>query len=373
MNPFFIILIVLIGWLNSFSIPGTLVWMGVIFISVLIHELGHALTALSFGQRSEIELHGLGGVTRRHGPPIKLWQEFLIVLNGPLAGFTLFIFAYQFRLMLGDQPMNMLIYALQITIYVNLFWTIVNLLPVYPLDGGHLLRIVLEGLFGFRGVKIALFISMILSCAVGLLFIKIGALLIAVLFFMLTFESYRNWQSVMSLTEQDQNVDLQNLLKEAEEEMKYGNNAKALLMLNEIRREAKTGIIYMAATEYSAKILADEHRFKDAYDLLEPKKKKLSNEGLLLLHQLAYQTGNWEEAISLGNRAYQNYPNYETAVLNALCHSILGQAQPAVGWLQTAVNQGLPNLSEVVRKREFDHIRHDPQFQNLLNQAQNEG
>lgn len=364
-NPFFLILIVLIGWLNSFSIPGTLVWMGVIFISVLIHELGHALTALSFGQQSEIELHGLGGVTRRRGPPIKLWQEFLIVLNGPLAGFLLFAFAYQIRLMLGEQPMSLPIYALQITIYVNLFWTIVNLLPVHPLDGGHLLRIVLEGLFGFRGVKVSLFISMVLSGVIGLLFIKVGALLIAVLFFMLTFESYRNWQSTMSLTKEDRNVELQERLKEAEKEMQYGNPTVALQQFQKIRSEAKTGIIFMAATECAAKLHFDKGQLNEAYDLLFPYEKKLSNEGLQLLHQISYHLGNWEEAIALGNKAYRNYPNYQTALLNSLCHSILGQVQPAVGWLRTAVNQGLPNIADVLKMREFDHIRNDPQFQKL--------
>src|ERR1700727_855793 len=89
-HPLFWVLAFLIGWLNTSSILLTLVWVGIIVISVLIHELGHALTAVAFGQQAQIELMGFGGLThRRGGKKLKLWQEFLIVLNGPLAGFAL--------------------------------------------------------------------------------------------------------------------------------------------------------------------------------------------------------------------------------------------------------------------------------------------
>ncbi|MCE2982169.1 MAG: M50 family metallopeptidase, partial [Parachlamydia sp.] len=84
--PFFWLLIVMIGWLNTQSIPETAIWAAVIFISVLIHEFGHALTAVAFGQEAEISLVGLGGLTKREGPTLAKWKDFIIVLNGPLAG-----------------------------------------------------------------------------------------------------------------------------------------------------------------------------------------------------------------------------------------------------------------------------------------------
>jgi Zn-dependent protease len=373
LNPLFLVLIGLIGWLNSNTIEGTLIWCAVIFISVLVHEFGHALTAIAFGQEAEIELYGMGGVTKRQGPPIKLWQEFLIVLNGPLAGLALFFFAFEIWNIMGlnEKPMNLWLYALQITIYVNLFWTIVNLMPVHPLDGGHLLRIMLEGLFGTRGIKIAMFISMSLAGVLALLFFKIGALIIGVIFLILTFESYRSWQSAMSLTDHDRDTEIQNNLKNAETAIRSGNYQEALRILTDIRKKTKSGIIYRAATEYTGQVLNEQGLTQEAYDLLKPVRKQLSPEGLSLLHQLAYKLGQWEDAIDLGNTTFQYYPNYQTAVLNALSHAALGQVEPALGWLQTALSQGLPNLSEVLKKREFDHMRNDPQFQHLLDQSNN--
>ncbi len=90
-HAFFWVLILMIGWLNSGSIPGTAIWAAVILVSVLIHEYGHAITAVAFGQIAEINLVGLGGITRRSGGgDLPRWRDFLIVLNGPLAGFALF-------------------------------------------------------------------------------------------------------------------------------------------------------------------------------------------------------------------------------------------------------------------------------------------
>src|SRR4051812_20886609 len=91
--PFFWLLAVGIGWINTFNILGTSIWIGIIFVSVLVHEYGHALTAIFFGQKAQIDLVAMGGITQRHGSKLKLWQDFIIVLNGPLAGLCLGLLA----------------------------------------------------------------------------------------------------------------------------------------------------------------------------------------------------------------------------------------------------------------------------------------
>ena len=364
--PLFWALILIIGWINSFSVSGTLVWAVVILFSVLVHEFGHALTAVAFRQRAEIELSGMGGLTLRHGPPLKFWQEFFIVLNGPLAGILLFFLSYKLRGLLNEHPYPLLVYAVNVAIYVNFFWTIVNLLPIHPLDGGQLLRIFLEAIMGIRGVKIAFFMSMLFSSAVTVLAFIYQEVFLGSLFFILTFEGYRSWKNVLSITDQDHNQELKQLFKEAEQEMRQGSADSAYQKLQKVRDFSKGGVIYMAATEYMAHILNELGKFKDAYSLLLPYSKKLNPESLRLLHRLAYKLGHWEEAITLGNRSYQYYPTHETALLNAFCHSILGQEKPAVGWLKNAIDEGLPNVNQILKKREFDHIRDNPQFQNLL-------
>ena len=137
---------------------GMLIWMGIIFFSVLFHEFGHALTALFFKQEARIQLIALGGVSMFDGPKLKFWQQFLITLNGPLFGFLIFLGA---TILLQFNVSPLVFKILKATQVANLFWTIVNLLPVLPLDGGQLLRIVLEGFFGVRGFKAALLIGAI--------------------------------------------------------------------------------------------------------------------------------------------------------------------------------------------------------------------
>ena len=365
-NPFFLVLIIFIGWVNSGSIPGTLIWMAVVFLSVLVHEFGHALTAVSFGQEAQIELMALGGITQRRGLPLKHWQDFLIVLNGPLAGLSLAFLAFLLREPLRGQPIVSFAYAVEVAFVVNLFWTVINLLPIQPLDGGHLLRIFLEGIFGFSGVKIAYFLSFVLSAIVCLAFISQGLILMGSLFFMFTFEGYRTWASLLAIKEQDQNVSLQGSFKKAEGEMRAGNLEGAYRQFQQIREEAQDGLLFVAATESMAQILSRSGKQQEVYELLHPYQKRLSPEGTGLLHQSAYYSGNWEEAILLGNRLFQHHPGYDVALINALCHAALGQAQPAVGWLRSAIKEGLPNLAGVLKKREFDPIRASQPFQILI-------
>ncbi len=369
--PFFWLLIVMIGWLNSSSILGTAIWSVVILFSVLIHEYGHALTALMFGQTAEINLVGLGGLTKRQGPRLERWKEFIIVLNGPMAGFITFIFAYYLMSFVGEKK-AMLIYALEIAINVNLFWTLLNLLPVLPLDGGHLLRILLEGAFGIRGLKLAFFVSIVLASLIGLYFFMIQQILMGALFFMLAFESYRAWAEVRGMAPQDADQQLQDLVKEGVEELKNGHPQEALAKFSFVRQQAPKGILYVTATQYAARILAEQGNLKPAYEWLYPLKNRLSIEYLRLLQQLAYRIQEWEDAVQVGQQAYQQEPSVDTALINALSYAIMGKAPPAIGWLRCAVQLGLPNVQKIIEKREFDAIRDSDAFQKWLKILPNE-
>ena len=128
--PTFWLFAALIGYVNSLSFIGTLVWIGIIFVSVLFHELGHALTALSFKQNPRIELVALGGLTHHEGVSrLSLWKQFLIVFNGPLFGF-LIVIAASLLLQVPSLAQGMVGSILSLLRLVNLFWTVVNLLPV---------------------------------------------------------------------------------------------------------------------------------------------------------------------------------------------------------------------------------------------------
>jgi stage IV sporulation protein FB len=363
--PFFWFLILMIGWLNSASLLGTAIWSVVILVSVLIHEYGHALTALMFGQSAEINLVGLGGLTKRQGPKLEHWKEFIIVFNGPLAGFLTFIISYLLLSIVGERK-SILIYTLEVAINVNFFWSLLNLLPVLPLDGGHLLRILLEGAFGVRGLKAAFFISIILASLIGLYSFLIQQILMGALFFLLAFESYRAWADVKSMTPEDTDQNLQDLLKEGVEELKAGRSEEALAKFSFVRQQAPKGMLYVTATQYAARISAEQGHLKQAYHWLYPLKNRLSIDYLHLLHQLAYRLQEWEEAVKIGEQTYQQEPSVETAMINALSYAIMGKAVPTVGWLRCAIQLGMPDAQKVIERREFDAIRNSDIFQKWI-------
>ncbi|MBA3957963.1 MAG: M50 family metallopeptidase [Parachlamydiaceae bacterium] len=357
--PVFWILAGLIGWMNAQTLTGTGIWIVVIVVSVLIHEFGHALTAVAFGQNASIDLVALGGVTHRKGEKkLKLWQEFMIVLNGPLAGFSLFLVAYYAHQKISVMPLSPTIKsAVYITAYANLFWTILNLVPVHPLDGGQLLRIVMEAMFGFRGIKIALFLSIILATLMGILFFMLNSILAGSIFLLLAFESYRAWQSSRMLSAHDQDENYQLKLQKALEELKLGHREEAKQQLIDIRSTVQEGIVRAAATVTLAKIVSDEQQLQEAYDLLKPYQKQLGEEDLKLFHHLTYGLQHWQEAAQVGVQVYQEDPSYKIALENALSYVHLNNTKAAVGWLQRAIEDGLPNLHLVLEQEAFAPIR----------------
>lgn len=374
--PFFWLLAVGLGFLNSHTfngyfsagvvpIMGTFIWTAIIFISVVVHEFGHALTAIAFGQKAHIDLIGFGGLTHRHGKKLPFWKEFLITLNGPLAGCLLILVTY-LALKNVTNEKALVTQILWMTLTVNIFWTVVNLLPIQPLDGGRLLGIVLESIFGLKGVKFNLLLSVFFGVAISVFFFATQAFLAGALFLILTFESYRTWKNSLSLTKFDQDIDLQKKLREVEKDINSGHFDDAVPKLEELRSKINSGVIYVTATSHLAEIYYEQGRLKDAYDLLLPLKSQLSDKSLRILHQLAYQLKHYDVAIEIGNPVYQAAPSYETALINAISYSLLNQTQPALGWLQRAIRDGLPNLKAILSKKEFDSIRQTPQFRGFL-------
>lgn len=108
-------------------------FVGVIFVSILVHELGHALVSRGFGVPVDgIWIHGFGGEVR-HGH-CGIGHRVAISLAGPAAGLLLGAGAVV-ALMFVDHPAATAI--LSTAAFVNLFWSVFNLLPIFPMDGGQ--------------------------------------------------------------------------------------------------------------------------------------------------------------------------------------------------------------------------------------------
>ena len=366
-HPLFWALIFLLGWINSEVLNLTLIWACVIFVSVLVHEYGHALTAVFFGQTAKIDLVALGGLTSRSGKHLTLWQDFLIVLNGPLAGLLLF---FCFDYLLGHNPSNnpYVRYAFAVGRIVNLWWTILNLIPIQPMDGGRLLSIILESMLGLKGVKIALFISMVLAGLVAGWAFLTGNVLLGAVILMFLFESYRNWQSTLLLTEVDKDKGMQDLYAEAERETAFGNNEAAEAKLTQILNDTKRGYLYTGAAQLLAGVYAKQGKDQEAIELLQSVEGKLLPDQLMVLQGLYYKTGDYRKAAEAGTAVFKKAPSGDVAVANALTFAKLGELKPTIGWLQAALREG-KGLKQVLKRKEFDSFRNDPQFEELGRQV----
>lgn len=138
----------------------SLLWSSVFTFSILIHEYGHALTALFFGTEPIIVLQAFGGRTLFDTSRMTGKQQFLITLSGPLFQGLLALIAYvllHFNIFSG----YILKYLLFLTMYINSRWLLLNLIPIAPLDGGWLVRYILEKYFGRKGYLASIIIGLI--------------------------------------------------------------------------------------------------------------------------------------------------------------------------------------------------------------------
>ena len=203
-----------------------LIWVGCVFVSILIHELGHALTFLAFGVRSQIVLYGFGGLAIGGDQLDHRWQRIAVSAAGPVAGFlflglvfgavwvrepaTLPVYVAMTKRYIGwpieqppirpavnakvhnekaggpnaakhkdkdddaddapdaerkdiDRDMTRVYWMVAVfdLIFINLVWGLLNLLPVWPLDGGQISREVCQGVTPDHGLYVSLGISLV--------------------------------------------------------------------------------------------------------------------------------------------------------------------------------------------------------------------
>ncbi len=207
-----------------------IIWIAAMFLSILIHEFGHALAMRYYNIESRIVLYHFGGLAipsafrrmdRRapgkngYGPQAQL----LISLAGPVAqlGFAVLVMSIALALkydfyfsswivpLLGidekelQTPTNAAVYAaINFSIYPSVAWALLNLLPVLPLDGG---RIAQHGLTIYQKQD-ALYEATVLSCVVAALValwgFNNGDQFLGIMFMMLGFSNFQNLRGGIS-------------------------------------------------------------------------------------------------------------------------------------------------------------------------------
>jgi Zn-dependent protease len=132
--------------LGAFSYVAGLAFAVLLYLSVLLHELSHALSAKAYGLPvRSVTLHFLGGVTEIDGDPQTPGREFVISIVGPLTSLAIGGIALSLTQIAPD---GLLLFVVQALAGANIVVGLVNLVPGLPLDGGRVLRAAVWGISG---------------------------------------------------------------------------------------------------------------------------------------------------------------------------------------------------------------------------------
>jgi Zn-dependent protease len=207
-HPLFWLVGLLLGYGGGTDGLSLIIWFVALFGSILIHELGHALMIRRFGRDAYIVLYAMGGLAIEGRPqssfgspwsfesytgfqprPRTPQEQIIISAAGPGIQFLLaaivvaFVYATQGRIhpawdrfiplpvpelggaMADNAGLHLLVWYL---LYINIFWALMNLLPVLPLDGGQIALQFLVQKDPWGGMQRALWLSVITGAAMAL-------------------------------------------------------------------------------------------------------------------------------------------------------------------------------------------------------------
>ncbi|MDQ6625239.1 MAG: site-2 protease family protein [Verrucomicrobiota bacterium] len=175
-----------------------------LFVIVLLHEFGHAFACRQVGGIAErILLWPFGGIAFVRPPPrpgAELWS----IAAGPLVNVALFpllALARVFVFRSGAAFSSPDLYRLVVMIgYINVAILIFNLLPIYPLDGGQILRSLLWFPFGrIRSLQIASVIGLAGGALLTIYAFTTGSIWLVFMTFFLLTQAVTGWQRAKAL------------------------------------------------------------------------------------------------------------------------------------------------------------------------------
>ncbi len=410
--------------------PRVAVFVSIGVVSILLHEFGHATAAAMFGGKPTIELRGMGGLTAPgFTTAVGRRRTAIVIMAGPGAG--LFAGALVWLIAQPDTfwprvDDDLATYAISIALWMNIGWSLANLLPVLPLDGG---RLVVEALPGdeFTRTRRGYLISGITGVVAGVAMFFIGFLFGPVLFAMLATQSFGNWRRMsrfrsqrniaaeVSALQQRLMVGDSTAIKPLEaftNEPQIGPVVRSMLAEHHARlgdQSAARSILGHAADNmpsatFLVETLASQGE-RGVDSLIEAFRRApsplaarhlvigLDSSGRLadlpgLLRSVgvgqpspvpnvlgvmasaqatAHELGLYEVAVDLAATAYEREPNADGLIaFNAACSlAKLGQHDLAVQWLQSAVQRGLPDISLIDSDDDLAALRGLPAFRAL--------
>jgi len=331
-------LIAVLGALGGTPQQG-IAWVLVVLVSVLLHELGHAMTMMAFGYAPRIELYMMGGLTfwptgARPGPG----QRLLVSLSGP--GIQLALGAavlVGWKVLAVPQEWNWLLVDI---LWVNFGWALINLLPVLPWDGGQAVDSAITLKFGPQP-KVVGVISMLFGAAIIGLAVWKQQIILGYLGFMGLRQGYERW-SYKPPTAED-------LLAAAQ------RNQLPLAFWGPLVQDLMTkGRPDMVRELFGKRIAAGKAITADD--------EKIAQVIVATLFANAF----YGECADLCSRFFNETGQPVHAVNAASAFTKLGHLDDAMIWLERAIGAGFNDRASLATDEDLAPLRSRPDFQALL-------
>ena len=197
-EPWFWITMVFLGGITTatnqqdFIHVGLFVFAG--FISIFVHELGHALSIQKFGLQSDITLTTFGGYARIQGGRLDRRQSFLVTAAGPAIQVALGLISLAVIRYLPIPEQSLLLILLFDLVWISIVWALFNCLPIFPMDGGKMLA----AIAGERRQRLVHIVGIV--CAVGVGFFLFTLLRSWIFPAYMAYFAWINWQGLQEHT-----------------------------------------------------------------------------------------------------------------------------------------------------------------------------
>jgi Zn-dependent protease len=413
---------------SRLSQPAFLIeWLAVIFVSILIHELGHALVVRSFGMSPQILLYMMGGLTSwTDEKGISHAKRIAISLAGPFAGFLfggiVFLSEYNFPDLFADRFGEQTYFDLM---FVNLGWGIFNLLPILPLDGGNVAYSIEQMVTKRPSGVITRALSLLIAVGVGLWALSTGWMWIV---FLMALFALNNGRALFQLFQTDQDESVRPLIDQARDAVKNDDGAAAVQLAKEALKSAHSeeveeearrilliGLILggdieqakkeadrlqavyghtallralagferdqlpraIPVIEYSypyspspelnytfADVLIAAGRLREASELIARQQNpRYAAASYVALQTAAFSSGEFDLSSEAGRQALERKKDPSIAYNIACAEARAGRADEALVWIERAVDIGYRDVEAMVSDSDLETLRSRPEFE----------
>jgi stage IV sporulation protein FB len=169
-HPMFWLITTVLGWESIHEGVAFLVaWILCVLFSILIHEFGHVFMGRLFGADGHVVLYSFGGLAVGSVRVSSWWKRVLVCFAGPLAGFLFWGLIVAMLYSQRTVHFNPLAAAvIGDLLFINLWWGVLNLLPILPLDGGQISYNLLVQFHPNRGAYFAYGFSFLVAALLAL-------------------------------------------------------------------------------------------------------------------------------------------------------------------------------------------------------------